>query len=104
MNHILKNMKYILLTSCFVEHLNRGCFSIKNEKHEIIIRLVAHLSSKACPNVFYVASTLQPTINVQILPKFDTWPSSFQMSPPTDGDIGLYFFPQHERYYFLAFS
>ena len=98
-------MKYILLTLLFVYHLLiRGCFSIKYGKHETTIRLTGHLSSHADPKVFYVANSLQPIIDVQILSKFDAWPQQFHMSPPTDGDIGLYFFPENERYYFLVFS
>ncbi|CBI35492.3 unnamed protein product, partial [Vitis vinifera] len=33
-----------------------------------------------------------------MLPKFDVWPKSFQISQPSDDNIALYFFPENERY------
>lgn len=39
-----------------------------------------------------------PVLSVEMLPRAGAWPKSFQTSPPTDDNIGLYFFPESERY------
>uniref|UniRef100_A0A5B6YIL8 AIPP2-like SPOC-like domain-containing protein n=1 Tax=Davidia involucrata TaxID=16924 RepID=A0A5B6YIL8_DAVIN len=75
----------------------RGCFSIKNEKNETLFGLMAHLSSKACSKVYDAANLLPPVLDVEILPRCDAWPKPFQMSPPSDDRIALYFFPENER-------
>ncbi|KAK9271803.1 hypothetical protein L1049_002167 [Liquidambar formosana] len=75
----------------------RGCFRIGDEKNETFVRLVAHLSSKACLKVIDAASALPPLLNAEILPRSDAWPQSFHGSPPLDDSIALYFFPEREK-------
>ncbi|XP_028110567.1 uncharacterized protein LOC114309062 isoform X2 [Camellia sinensis] len=75
----------------------RGCLSITSGKNETLFGLVAHISSKACSKVFDAANALPPVLNVEILPRSDVWPKSFQKLPPTDDSIALYFFPDSER-------
>ncbi|KAA8531038.1 hypothetical protein F0562_005747 [Nyssa sinensis] len=72
----------------------RGRFSTKNETH---FGLMAHLSSKACSKVSDATNLLPPVLDMEILPRCDAWPKTFQRFPPTDDWIALYFFPEYER-------
>lgn len=72
----------------------RGSFAIHNCNH---VNIVAHYSDKACEKVYEGVKMLSPTLDVKKLPRADAWPKSFQESPPTDDNIGLYFFPRSER-------
>ncbi|KAJ7956992.1 Zinc finger, FYVE/PHD-type [Quillaja saponaria] len=76
---------------------------LENDKGKLIINhgppfgIVAHLSSKACSKVHDAISAFQQVLNVEMLSRPDVWPKSFQMSPPIDDSIALYFFPEYER-------
>lgn len=59
--------------------------------------LVAHLSVKACENVYREACLLQPLLHLEMLPKSNVWPNSFRTSGPTDDNIAMYFFPANTR-------
>ncbi|XP_019072342.1 uncharacterized protein LOC104882625 isoform X1 [Vitis vinifera] len=89
--------------SCFVhaqpvvDPIWRGSFSICNENFDSVNGLAAHLSSKACLKVCQQASLLPALLCPTMLPKFDVWPKSFQISQPSDDNIALYFFPENER-------
>ncbi|KAF7834172.1 putative RING/FYVE/PHD zinc finger protein [Senna tora] len=71
----------------------RGLFRMNNMT---VLGLVAHLSSIACSKVHFAVTGLPPQLDVEISSRFDIWPSSFQMSPPTETDIAVYIFPQYE--------
>lgn len=58
----------------------------------------AHLSSKASQRVYNEVQKLPSKICFKKKLKFSTWPKSFLRSPPTDDNIGLFFFPSSVRY------
>lgn len=76
---------------------DRGTLRIQNKENSISFGLMAHLSSKACMQVVEAAKALPMRLNVAIVSRSEAWPQKFQIESPTDGSIGLYFFPQHER-------
>ncbi|XP_047976591.1 uncharacterized protein LOC125218855 isoform X2 [Salvia hispanica] len=75
----------------------RGSFNVRNSKHDSIDELVAHISNKACHMVYAEASQFQPILHLEMLPKSDIWPKSFQTSEPNSDSIALYFFPSKIR-------
>ncbi|CAJ1974686.1 unnamed protein product [Sphenostylis stenocarpa] len=60
--------------------------------------LVAYASSEACSKVILAVTELPTQLDVEMLSRCAIWPKSFDMSPPNGDSIGLYFFPQYERY------
>lgn len=89
---------------CLFGRIDRGSFSICNENFDSVNGLAAHLSSKACLKVCQQASLLPALLCPTMLPKFDAWPKSFQISQPSDDNIALYFFPENERCQFQQFT
>jgi len=83
---------------CFDFCCCRGRFRIRNEKKSIAVELQAHLSTKACLKAWNTASILPQLLHIDILSMSDAWPPMFQITPPTDEHITLYFFPEHERW------
>ncbi|OAY36056.1 hypothetical protein MANES_12G152400v8 [Manihot esculenta] len=80
-----------------IDPIWRGTLRIQNKENSISFGLMAHLSSKACMQVVEAAKALPMRLNVAIVSRSEAWPQKFQIESPTDGSIGLYFFPQHER-------
>lgn len=76
----------------------RGGFNIWNKEHKTLGGLVAHLSVKACQRVFEEAKLFSLLLHLEMLPKSDIWPKSFNTSEPSDDNIALYFFPLDARY------
>ncbi|XP_009616695.1 PHD finger-containing protein 1 isoform X1 [Nicotiana tomentosiformis] len=76
----------------------RGGFNIWNKKYEKFGGLVAHLSVKACQKVFEEAKLFPPLLRLEMLPKSDIWPKSFNTSEPSDDNIAMYFFPLDARH------
>lgn len=66
--------------------------------------LAAHMSNKACTEVFGVACLLPALLQSQMIPRLDVWPKSFNSSAPTDNVVDLYIFPENERCCFSTFS
>ncbi|KAG9444569.1 hypothetical protein H6P81_015909 [Aristolochia fimbriata] len=56
-------------------------------------KMSGHLSNKACPRVIKESNKLHGFIDFEKLPKSVVWPRSFATAPPTDDNIGLFFFP-----------
>ncbi|KAM7513775.1 hypothetical protein LguiA_003358 [Lonicera macranthoides] len=79
-----------------IDPIWRGVFTIIYGK-SVNLGITAHLSSKACQKVFDAASALPQMLDVEVLPRGDAWPRSFQKSPPTDVSIALFLFPEYER-------
>ncbi|PIN03026.1 hypothetical protein CDL12_24451 [Handroanthus impetiginosus] len=71
----------------------RGSFDIWNKEQDILDGLMAHLSSKACQKVYDAACEFQPVLRLEMLPKSNVWPKSFETSEPSGDNIALYFFP-----------
>eukprot|EP01018_Ginkgo_biloba_P010855 Gb_19412 [translate_table: standard] len=57
----------------------------------------AHPSNTAALKVYEVTKTFQSQLCLQQVPRSDAWPKRFQESPPTDDNIGLYFFPAENK-------
>jgi hypothetical protein len=66
-----------------------------NETH---FHLTAYISSKASPKVNSAVTVLPELLDLEMLSKRIIWPQSFADHPPNGDCIGLYFFPQYERY------
>lgn len=62
--------------------------------------LAAHLSSQASPKVGEAVLLLPGSLPLDLLPRLKVLPKRFRNSSITDEDIGLYFFPEKERFYF----
>ncbi|XP_057973697.1 uncharacterized protein LOC131161758 [Malania oleifera] len=80
----------------------RGGFDIFDKNFGLVEGLVAHLSNKACLKVFEEASLFPALLCLEMLPRKDVWPKSFEISQPSDDNIALYFFPGNkmdERFY-----
>ncbi|KAL3840086.1 hypothetical protein ACJIZ3_024677 [Penstemon smallii] len=71
----------------------RGSFNISNQKNDILNGLMAHISSKAGQKVYDEACQFQLVLHLEMLPRSDVWPKSFEISEPTSDNIALYFFP-----------
>ncbi|KAK4390979.1 hypothetical protein Sango_2161200 [Sesamum angolense] len=96
MNDFCKDYPKDLVSSSaepVVHPIWRGIFNIWNKKHDILDGLIAHMSSKACEKVYETACQFQPVIHLEMLPRTDVWPKSFQTSEPSGDNIALYFFP-----------
>ncbi|KAK3025303.1 hypothetical protein RJ639_042697 [Escallonia herrerae] len=78
----------------------RGKFCIRNHDPRICDGFVAHVSSKACPQVFDEARLLENFIFVEMLPMSDVLPEAFKSLEQNNENISLYFFSadtRHER-------
>ncbi|KAL0385555.1 UNVERIFIED_CONTAM: hypothetical protein Sradi_2949800 [Sesamum radiatum] len=73
-----------------------GCFEVESVCRRMD-GLAAHLSVKACEKVIKAAA-FQPVMPVEILPRCNVWPKSFEVSGPTDDHIAVYFFPSLMKY------
>ncbi|XP_055802547.1 uncharacterized protein LOC129871614 isoform X2 [Solanum dulcamara] len=76
----------------------RGSFNIWNKEYKTFGGVVAHLSVRACQKVFEEAKLFSLFLPLEMLPKSDIWPKSFNTSEPRDDNIALYFFPLDARY------
>ncbi|KAL6010598.1 hypothetical protein ACLOJK_001033 [Asimina triloba] len=75
-----------------IEPIWRGWFEICGHNYGM---LLGHLSSKACLRVYEGAKLLEHVTRVEMLPRTDAWPKTFERSPPSSDSIGLYFFPEN---------
>lgn len=66
--------------------------------------ILAHVSTKAVAKVYEVATALPQQLRLEQVQRsldLETWPRQFNIRPPTDGSIALYFFADNgERYSF----
>uniref|UniRef100_A0A0D9VBF4 AIPP2-like SPOC-like domain-containing protein n=1 Tax=Leersia perrieri TaxID=77586 RepID=A0A0D9VBF4_9ORYZ len=53
----------------------------------------AYFPSKVSSKVLNVIKSLPIKLKLEILPRMDDWPKSFETTPPVYEDIGLFFFP-----------
>ncbi|KAK1309863.1 hypothetical protein QJS10_CPA08g01352 [Acorus calamus] len=85
----------IYCVKCHVSAEHRGSFDVSLWKCG---PFKAHLSIKACQKVVDVAKNLPKFLHVEEhhLSR-DEWPQSLQITPPTDENIGLYFFPERHK-------
>lgn len=73
--------------------VNSGVFKIDTD----VLLLDAHLSTKACPRVRELSTSLRTVVEVNKLPRSQVWPKSWNSFGPTDENIGLFFFPHNLR-------
>ena len=78
-------------------YVGRGRFDIVNKKDDIFEGFVAHLSSRACPQMIDEARLLPALLQLEMVPKSLVWPKSFQTIKPSDDNIALYIFPADRR-------
>lgn len=84
-------------TDSFPFFMDRGSFNILNKEHDAFEGMVAHLSKKACQKAYEEASLFPTLLDLEMYPKSDIWPKSFETAEPSDDNIALYFFPMHKR-------
>ncbi|PWA41967.1 Zinc finger, FYVE/PHD-type [Artemisia annua] len=76
----------------------RGSFNIVETDYDLFEGFIAHVSSRACKQVWDEAITLSSLLRLEMQPKDALWPKSFLESPPSDEKIALYFFPGNPKY------
>ncbi|OMP06177.1 Phospholipase-like protein [Corchorus olitorius] len=76
----------------------RGCFNICNSSINIVVGLVAYLSSKACSRMSNMARSLPASLSGETIQQLHVWPKQFDELQPTNDDIGFYFLPESERF------
>ncbi|CAL4923202.1 unnamed protein product [Urochloa decumbens] len=73
-------------------NLNLGCFK-------------AQFPSKVSRKVYDIVENIPDTLKLELLPRMNDWPKSFEISGPVYEDIGLFFFPDepdgHEKHSYL---
>ncbi|KAL3641139.1 hypothetical protein CASFOL_016107 [Castilleja foliolosa] len=70
-----------------------GGFDILKEGRVKLTGILAHVSISACVKVYDEALQFRPVLQLQMLPKSDVWPKSFETLEPRGDNIALYFFP-----------
>jgi hypothetical protein len=84
------------------EPIWRGSLQVSHKSDDKITRLMAHLSTLACPKVLEETRHLPNVLYGNLLQRSAVWPASFKKFGTNNLSIGLYFFPQNEsveRYY-----
>ncbi|XVE95662.1 hypothetical protein REPUB_Repub02eG0118000 [Reevesia pubescens] len=77
------------------EPIWRGNFHLSDEN--LTVGIIAHLSSLACLKVCEMAKCLPQLLHLELLPRCEVWPKSFEKWGPSEQSIALYFFPSNER-------
>ena len=95
---------------CFIEFfqlciqtsvLNRGDFELwrTGRSPELCDGFQAHLSCSASPKVLEVAKKFPSRVQLEELPRQDSWPIQFQKNGPTYDSIGVFFFARDTHRY-----
>lgn len=84
---------YYICAQPVIETVWRGSFTVIGAKYDLLGRIFAHLSTKACDKVFQEANMMPSLLHLEMHPKIFLWPKSFQEREPSDDSIALYFFP-----------
>uniref|UniRef100_A0A0E0D268 AIPP2-like SPOC-like domain-containing protein n=1 Tax=Oryza meridionalis TaxID=40149 RepID=A0A0E0D268_9ORYZ len=69
-----------------------GCFLVSNGSNCNPADFKAYFPSKVSSKVLNVIKSMPSIIELDILPRMDEWPKSFEINPPVYEDIGLFFF------------
>jgi hypothetical protein len=82
---------------------NSGSLQVLNKSYDkTTTRLMCHLSTLACPKVLEATTRHLPNVlYADMIERSAVWPESFRKFGTNNLSIGLYFFPQHERWHFL---
>lgn len=84
------HMHFNLLFLC----LNRGGFELQRtgRSPELCDGFQAHLSCSASQLVLEVAKKFPSKVQLEEIPRQNSWPTQFQENGPTYDDVGLFFF------------
>lgn len=88
------NSSFIYLVYIPTIALGRGWFKICGRAYG---PLIAHLSPKAGEKAWNATGSLPRIIQLTTVSRSRAWPRSFKISPPTDDNIALIFFPPDSR-------
>uniref|UniRef100_A0A0E0KF46 AIPP2-like SPOC-like domain-containing protein n=2 Tax=Oryza punctata TaxID=4537 RepID=A0A0E0KF46_ORYPU len=69
-----------------------GCFLVSDGSNCNPADFKAYCPSKVSSKVLNVIKSMPSVIELDILPRMDEWPKSFETNPPVYEDIGLFFF------------
>lgn len=77
------------------QFLWKGTFKVMGSVcgHCIYDGIQAHPSNTASPKVYQMTKRFSPQLHLEQVDRSDAWPKRFYEVPPTDENIGLYFFP-----------
>ncbi|KAK3119486.1 hypothetical protein QOZ80_9AG0671230 [Eleusine coracana subsp. coracana] len=79
-----------------------GCFLVlyAGTKHNLG-EFKAYFPSKVLDRIYNITKAMPTTLEFEMLPRMDDWPTTFGITPPTYGDIGMFFlsnkFDGHEK-------
>jgi hypothetical protein len=74
--------------------LFRGCFYVSDAGTNLNLgRFKAHFPSKVSSKVYDIVKMIPSNLELELLPRMNDWPKSFEASHPVYEDIGLFFFP-----------
>ncbi|PNX73435.1 hypothetical protein L195_g029337, partial [Trifolium pratense] len=76
----------------------RGSLQVFHKSDDKTTRLMGHLSTLACLKVIEETRHLPNVLNADLLQRSAVWPASFAKFGTNNQSIGLYFFPQDERF------
>lgn len=65
----------------------------------VYTQIQAHFPAQISIKVYDITKRFPEKLDFKVLPRKDVWPKAFQLDPPIDKDIGLFFFSYGpERY------
>jgi len=74
--------------------LFRGSFHVLVAGENLYLgEFKAQFPSKVSSKVYDIAKMIPNNLQLQLLPRMDDWPKSFEIVNPVYEDIGLFFFP-----------
>ncbi|CAJ2666239.1 unnamed protein product [Trifolium pratense] len=76
----------------------RGSLQVFHKSDDKTTSLMGHLSTLACLKVIEETRHLPNVLNADLLQRSAVWPASFAKFGTNNQSIGLYFFPQNERF------
>lgn len=77
----------------------KGAFKVMGSVsgHCIYDGIQAHPSNTASPKVYEMTKKFTPQLHLEQVQRCNIWPKRFHKDPPTDDNIGLYFFPTDDE-------
>jgi hypothetical protein len=73
--------------------LFRGCFHVLDAGANLNLgEFKAQFPSKVSSKVYDIVKMIPNNLQLQLLPRMNDWPKSFEISNPVYEDIGLFFF------------
>lgn len=77
----------------------KGAFEVSGRVcgHCVYYGIQAHPSNTASPKVYEMTERFSPQLHLEQVQRCNAWPQRFNKEPPTDDNIGLYFFPTDDE-------